>query len=249
MRLVIFVLALLLALPARAETTFVSILTYHRFNPQGSTGATTVSTKVFAAQMARIAERAIPVVVLRAVVLGEGLPARAVAITADDGHRSVYTEMFPILKRHGFHATLFLNPPGLGQGSYLRWEEIAEMLASGLIDCAPHTISHPNFPGERARRTPPDFARFLARELRDPREVLAARLGVAADLLAWPYGIHDAELEEAAEAAGYLAAFALGGRAAPAGAPRFAIPRYQVYEADIGARFDAVLNGVPRSAK
>ncbi len=249
MRLVIFVLALLLAPPAWAETASVSILTYHRFNPHGSPGATTVSTPVFAAQMARIAERGIPVVALRAVVAGEGLPARAVAITADDGHRSVYTEMFPILKRHGFHATLFLNPPGLGQGSYLRWEEIAEMVASGLVDCEPHTTSHPHFPTEQARRTKEDYAQFVARELTAPRQALAARLGGAKDLLAWPFGVHDAELEAAAAAAGYRAAFALGGRAAPAGAPRFAIPRYQVYEADLGAPFDAVLNGVPRGAK
>lgn len=232
--------------PARAE---VSILTYHRFNPHGSPGATTVSTPVFAAQMARIAERGIQVVELRTVVSGEGLPPRAVAITADDGHRSVYTEMFPILKRHGFHATLFLNPPGLGQGNYLRWEELAEMIASGLMDCEPHTTSHPHFPSEQARRTKEDYAQFVARELAGPRQVLAARLGGARDLLAWPFGVHNPELEAAAAAAGYRAAFALGGRAAAAGAPRFAIPRYQVYEADLGARFDAVLNGVPRGAK
>ena len=74
------------------------------------------------------------------------------------------------------------------------------------------------------------------------------RLGGPQDLLAWPFGIHDPTLEAAAQAAGYTAAFALGGRAAPADAPKFAIPRYQIYETDLDSRFDAVLFGIPRGA-
>ncbi len=245
MRLIPALLILLaFAVPARAED--VSVLAYHRFNPAGSTGATTVSTRVFAAQMDRIAESGFTVVPLRALLDGSVLPPHAVAITADDGHRSVYTEMFPILRRHGFAATLFLNPPGLDHGSYLRWAEIAEMQASGLIDPEPHTTSHLNFNTERARRTPEAFAALLRHELADPRAILASRLGTRADILAWPFGIHDDALEAAAREAGYIAAFALGGRAASAGAPAFAVPRYQVYETDVGVRFDRVLAGIPR---
>lgn len=246
MRLIAALLILLLAAPAEAQT--VSILTYHRFNPDHAPGATTVTTRTFAAQMNRIAALGIPVVPLRALFDGTVLPPRAIAITADDGHRSVFTEMFPILKAHRFPATLFLNPPGLGQGSYLRFPELLEMQASGLIDCEPHTISHPNFNTERARRGPDAFAAFLRHELEDSRTMLRNRLGGAQDLLAWPYGLHDPALEAAAQAAGYTAAFALGGRAAPMDAPKFAIPRYQVYETDLGSRFDAILAGTPRTA-
>ena len=239
-------LLILLAFAAPAWAQQVSVLAYHRFNPAGSTGATTVSTRVFAAQMDRIAELGLTVVPLQALLDGSALPPRAVAITADDGHQSVYTEMFPILRRHGFAATIFLNPPGLGHGSYLRWDEIAEMQASGLIDPEPHTTNHPNFNTERARHTPEAFAALLKHELDDPRAILAARLGSRADILAWPFGIHDEALEAAASQAGYIAAFALGGRAANVGDPAFAIPRYQVYESDVGARFDRVLAGIPR---
>ena len=246
MRLIAALLILLLVFPARAQT--VSILTYHRFNPDHAPGATTVTTRTFAAQMNRIAALDIPVVPLRALFDGTPLPPRAIAITADDGHRSVYTEMFPILKAHRFPATLFLNPPGLGQGTYLRFAELLEMQATGLIDCQPHTVSHPNFNTERARRSPEAFTAFLRHELEDSRASLRNRLGGSQALLAWPFGIHDPALEAAAQAAGYTAAFALGGRASRADAPKFAIPRYQVYETDLGSRFDAVLLGSPRGA-
>lgn len=222
------------------------VLAYHRFDPEGSTGATTVATATFAAQMAQIAASGWTVVPLRALVDGSALPDRAVAITADDGHRSVYAQMFPILRRHGFQATLFLNPPGLGHGSYLRWEELAEMLASGLVEAQPHTMSHPNFNTERARRSPEDFAAFVHRQLVDCREILRARLGGRQDILAWPYGVHGPDLEEAAQAAGYVAAFALGGTAVRPDSPRYAMPRYQVYEADGPGRFGAILRGVSR---
>jgi len=38
----------------------------------------------------------------------EDIPERAVVITFDDGYRSVYEHAFPLLKAHGFHATVFL---------------------------------------------------------------------------------------------------------------------------------------------
>jgi peptidoglycan/xylan/chitin deacetylase (PgdA/CDA1 family) len=223
----------------------VPVLAYHRFDPVRATGATTVATPTFAAQMAQIVAAGRTVARLRDVAAGAPLPARAVSITADDGHRSVYTEMFPLLKRHGFHATLFLNPPGIGHGSYLRWEELAEMQASGLVECQPHTLSHPDFRAERARRTPADFAAFVRHELAGARQWLREHLGGPQDILAWPYGIHAPDLEEAAREAGYTAAFALGGRAVTPASPRFALPRYQIYEADGPARFGAVLRGVP----
>ncbi len=246
MRLIAALLILLLATPASAQT--VSILTYHRVNPDTARGATTVTTRVFAAQMARIAELGIPVIPLRALFDGTRLPDHAVAITADDGHRSVFTQMFPILKAHRFPATLFLNPPGLGHGSYLRWDELSEMEASGLIDSQAHTMSHPIFRVERIRRPPEAFDAFLKRELEDPRWILVEHLGGKRDLMAWPYGLHDPALEAAAQAAGYTAAFALGGRVARFGGSPFAIARYQIYEADLGARLDSVLNGHPRAA-
>ena len=63
-------LLILLAFAAPAWAQQVSVLAYHRFNPAGSTGATTVSTRVFAAQMDRIAELGLTVVPLQALLDG-----------------------------------------------------------------------------------------------------------------------------------------------------------------------------------
>jgi hypothetical protein len=61
--------------------------------------------------------------------------------------------------------------------------------------------------------------------------VLARRLGVQADVLAWPFGIHDPELEAAAAAAGYRAALALEERPASVTDSPFALPRFLIVDA------------------
>jgi peptidoglycan/xylan/chitin deacetylase (PgdA/CDA1 family) len=238
---------------ARAEGQRpIPVLAYHRFDPQAARSATVVTTPVLKEQLAWLAAQHCRIVKLTEVVsalIGNGpvIDGPAVAITVDDGFRSVYTEMFPLLRRYHVPVTLFINPPAISGGpAYLTWAEIEEMRASGLAEVQPHTMTHPNFQAERAHRTPDDFRAFVARELGESRTRLRARLGVAADILAWPYGIHDAELEQAAAQAGYVAAFALGSRAAAPGDGAFALPRYQVYEADTGARFAAIVAGRPR---
>jgi peptidoglycan/xylan/chitin deacetylase (PgdA/CDA1 family) len=82
-------------------------------------------------------------------------PARAVALTFDDGYQSVFRTAFPVLRRRGFTATVFLTtgaigtsadparPPHPGRRSMLSWPEIQEMRAAGFSFGA-HTHTHPN---------------------------------------------------------------------------------------------------------
>jgi peptidoglycan/xylan/chitin deacetylase (PgdA/CDA1 family) len=237
--------------PARAQApSLLPVLTYHRFSPGASTSATIVSTPVFAHQMAWLAANHVRVAPLRetiAVAHGTKLAAPTVAITADDGWRSVYTEMFPILREHRFHATLFINPPSIGHGgAYLTWPMLAEMVQSGLVDVQAHTLSHPNFNTERARHDPAAYQAYLDHEIAGSRTAITANLGLPADLLAWPFGLHDPQLEAAAQKAGFAAAYALGSSAITAGSPDFALPRYQIYDTDRDVRFAWIVAGNPR---
>lgn len=233
-------------------TRGLPVLTYHRFDPTQSRSATVVTKAVFAAQMAWLVDQKFRVVALRdAVAKAQGtvIPGPAVAITADDGWRSVYTDMFPVLQRYRLQATLFINPPMIGHGgAYLTWAMITEMVHSGLVEVQPHTLTHPNFNTERARRDPEAYQSFVDEQIHGSRVQITERLGSPADLLAWPYGVHDAFLEKAAAAAGCRAAFALGSRAVSVGDPVYALPRYQIYESDGTSRFAYVASGYPRLA-
>ena len=73
----------------------------------------TVRTSVFAGQLETLRRQGytvIPLQVLVAYLRGTGPPppSRAVVLSVDDGHRSVYSDMLPVLRRCGVPVTLFV---------------------------------------------------------------------------------------------------------------------------------------------
>ncbi len=214
------------------------VLVYHRFDPQ-TAGPTTVRTSTFKAQMAWLAGhnyKIVPLAQVKALVRdGHSPDPGAVAITADDGHRSIYTEMFPVIREQRIPVTLFIYPSAISRARWaLTWDELREMQRSGLVDVQSHTYWHPNFRQEKARLSPGEYHAFVMFQLKHSRQVLERQLSTRVDLLAWPFGVVDPELEEAAAQAGYVAAFAYTGGPAWAGANRFAIPRIPVSDRDAG---------------
>jgi peptidoglycan/xylan/chitin deacetylase (PgdA/CDA1 family) len=222
----------------------VPILLYHRFHPTQPRGVSTVTTAAFEEQIQWLSDNHYRVVPLRPVVealRGDGPPIAqpSVAITVDDGDRSVYTEMFPVVQRYRVPVTLFVYPYAISHMTgALTWEELEIMVQSGLVDVQFHTMSHPHFRRERKRRTAADYAAFVDYELRHSRENIEKRLGLTVDMLAWPYGIYDTKLEAAAAQAGYVAAFAVKNRPLWGGSI-FSVPRVSVYDRHRGKRLRA----------
>jgi hypothetical protein len=111
----ILVSLLLWQSPTRGESrnplgTRVPILLYHRFGPVVA-DSMTVTTSTFESHLQYLKNHGYTVIPLRHLVdyyLGKGLslPSRSLVITADDGHKSVYTEMFPLLKKYHIPVTL-----------------------------------------------------------------------------------------------------------------------------------------------
>lgn len=229
--------------PSSVDT---SILLYHRFGPVVH-DEMTVRTTTFRTQVEYLKEHGYQIVPLRMVVshlLGRGPapPAHAVVITVDDGHGSVFTEMLPIVREFKMPVTLFIYPSAISNASYaMKWDQLATLRGTGLFDIQSHTYWHPNFKTERKRLSPDAFQSFLTMQFSKPRTVLKSRLGVDADMLAWPFGIYDDELIARAHEAGYVAAFTLDRRPVTPGERLLALPRYLVVDKDSGARFAAML--------
>ena len=85
---------------------------------------------------------------------GQPLPERAVLLSFDDGYRSFYTRVLPILKAYGWPA--LLAPVGVwmdtpadkpvdfggspeARDRFLTWDQIREISRSGLVEIAAHT--------------------------------------------------------------------------------------------------------------
>lgn len=99
-----------------------------------------------------------PVSVDQIIAAREGkqpLPSRAILLTFDDGYRSFYTHVYPLLKAYNYPAVQALITGWVGHSAqekiaisdkisvpgdyFLNWEQVSEMQKSGLVEFASHT--------------------------------------------------------------------------------------------------------------
>jgi peptidoglycan/xylan/chitin deacetylase (PgdA/CDA1 family) len=234
-------------LPRNASAVVaVPILVYHRFGPVVA-DSMTVTDDTFAWQLRYLKEQGYTAIPLRELVdyfRGEGPPPppRSVVITADDGHRSVYSDMLPLIRQYGIHVTLFIYPSAISNATYaMSWSQLAELIHTGSFDVQSHTYWHPNFHQDRKRLTASEYDAFVHSQLAKSKDLLQSRLGIKVDLLAWPFGIYDGDLMTRARAEGYIAALSIERRPATSDDALMALPRYLMTDNDRGAAFSRLL--------
>jgi peptidoglycan/xylan/chitin deacetylase (PgdA/CDA1 family) len=229
-----------------SSETAIPILLYHRLG-QVVSDSMTVKTSVFASHLEYLQTHGYTVIPLRrliAYIAGEAPPppVRSVVITADDGHKSVFTDMFPLVSRYHIPITLFIYPSAISNAKYaMTWQQLREMQDSGLVDIESHTYWHPNFKKEKKRLSEDAYENFVHMQLSKSKEVLEQRLGIHVDMLAWPYGIYDDELINSARQLGYIAGFTLKRRHAERSDNLMALPRYLMINQVQGGVFEKLL--------
>lgn len=103
------------------------IFVYHRFGPKG------LDADLFDLQLRELAARfeVVPLSRLtRALSRGEPLPPYTAVITVDDGYADFYQHAYPVLKRHGLPATMYVVSDFVDQKIWLWPDKIAFILAN-----------------------------------------------------------------------------------------------------------------------
>ncbi|HET7356789.1 MAG TPA: polysaccharide deacetylase family protein [Nocardioidaceae bacterium] len=214
----------------------MTILCYHEVGP-GWASPLATDPGSFAEQCAWLAARKNVLPLDRAVGRLDRsgrLPAGETALTFDDGFRGLYDHAFPVLRRTGLPATVFLvartltgderppdwvdTPPEGRSLETLTVDQVHEMQEAG-IRFGSHSYAH-------ADLTALGFEECV-RDLRDSRLLLETLLGGPVPLLAYPRGRHNPVVRRAAEAAGYRHAFTLPERREATGP--YAVPRVGLY--------------------
>jgi peptidoglycan/xylan/chitin deacetylase (PgdA/CDA1 family) len=213
--------------------TRITILAYHGVGPR-SPGTDPfqllVRTESFAQQMEYLARRT--TVVSLEAVMKRDVPrsGRIVALTFDDGYKSVYENALPILERHGFPATVFLPTAVIGRAN--DWDpgdnsHLSIMDDSQLRDAQRHGIaieSHGHAHLDMSTAAAVD----VEGDLRQSVESIAALRGEPPRFLAYPFGRHSEVARRAAQKSGFEAAFGID---APSSG-RYALGRVQVTSLD-----------------
>jgi len=233
------------------QTVQVPILLYHRFGPVAS-DSMTVTTNAFEAHLKHLIANGYKVIPVRELVdyyLGRRPPPQlhSVAIAVDDGHKSVYTDMLPLVKKYQIPVTLFIYPSAISNASYaMTWSQLKELRETGLFDSQSHTYWHPNFKIDKRRLKPAEYESFVEMQLKKSKEKLEKELDVRVSMLAWPFGIYDDDLIQKAVKAGYVATFTMERHPATHFDDLMALPRYLMTNGDSGKTLTTILRDLPR---
>lgn len=214
----------------------VPILTYHRFGKK-SKSRLCIPAQVFDQQMAYLKKNGYRVIPLSDLIpfmqLQASLPKRAVVIAIDDGYKSAYEIAFPLLKKYGFTATLFIYTDFIGiPGSSVTWEQLKEMKSSGF-EVGSHTLSHSNLIKKRKDESEKAYLERVEKELVLSKQIIDKKLNQDTIAIAFPYGAYNQEILDLCKKAGYR----LGVSVRRGGNPFFSNPlslnRSQLFSRDL----------------
>jgi len=233
---------------AAAHTTNIPILCYHNLNPT-TPGSMNMTPQHFEEQIKWLKDNGYTIIPLKTAVeylqgKNSSLPEKSVVVTADDGWKSVYTYMLPVVRKYNIPVTLFIYPQTISEGKHaLTWAELKELQQTGLFDIQGHTYDHPNFKHAKKSISAANYEKYVKMQLVNSKNILEEKLGGKITLLAWPFGIYDEYLENQAANAGYIMAFSIDARDANKSYRPMAQPRFMIITAQSMKTFISIVRG------
>ncbi len=226
----------------------IPVLCYHRCGEEVK-DSMTIKTKAFAQQLEWLKVNGYTVISLdmAAQYLSgkiKSIPAKSIVITADDGHKSVYSDMAPLIKKYKVPVTLFIYPSAISNAKYaMTWDQLRELEATKLFHVESHTYWHPNFKREKKSLSKEEYEKSVHAQLYKSKATLEKKMGHSIKYLAWPFGIYDEDLLIKAKEAGYEMAFSIDHHHAKSSEPLMAKSRYMIIDAYTLNRFESISSG------
>jgi len=138
----------------------------------------------------------------------EKLPEKPICLIFDDGYYDFYTFIFPLLKKYNIKALLAVVPKYIldtcntqeekrlnyehnelfnhyKNGTFCSYEELKEMINSGLIQVVSHSYSHQNLLENTID---------LETELLQSKIILENKLNISVESFVYPFGKYDQEI-------------------------------------------------------
>lgn len=156
------------------------------------------------------------------------LPEKPVLLSFDDGRESMYTRIYPILKKYNYPAVFAIilsymdtTIPPADIEKMVTWEQLREMQASGLVEVASHTYNMHNFVvanhyGDRYQNvatiwwqddnkyeTENNFNARITGDMLTGKSLFDKNMGYSSNILVWPFGVYTQYSVDSAKKSGY----------------------------------------------
>lgn len=237
----LFFILLLMWSPIFAANKF-TVLSYHDIhdNDGRRVDIMSISTETLIGHFSWLREHGYHVVSLDQILAAQAgekpLPDQAILLTFDDGYRSIYTRVYPLLKLFNYPAIVApvgiwmevdaentVNYGGieLPRSLLLTWDQIKEMVDSGLVEVASHShdlhkgvIANPQgndrpaattlrYDAKRGRyETDKDYLNRIRADLSKSIDLIKRHTGRKPRSIIWPYGKYNNQVIEIAKSLG-----------------------------------------------
>lgn len=221
----------------------IPILMYHKIRDLSKDNPkflTWVSPTQFKNQMEWLYQNKYTTISFDTLIEDMEIPSKSIIITFDDGFKDNYTNAFPILKKYGFTATIFLTTDYIGRTNewdkkfnelifpMLSVKEIKEMNEYG-ISFGAHTCSHPDL-----RKLTKQEAE---KEIRKSKTKIEELIGKPVTTFCYPFGLFNDETKQIVKEVGFKCACSV--RIGPLRVKDdvYAIRRIPIYPQDNGWKF------------
>lgn len=166
---------------------------------------------------------------------GIKLPEKPILISFDDGHESMYTKIYPLLKKYNYHAVfgiILSNMDGIPENSIKKmvtWEQLQEMKASGLVEVGVHSYDLHEYiiansyrditqkaingiyePNQKRYETEAEYKERIRTDLINGKELFYQHMGYEPQIFVWPFGEYNEFLIDETKQAGYKYQLLLG---------------------------------------
>jgi peptidoglycan/xylan/chitin deacetylase (PgdA/CDA1 family) len=214
----------------------IPILCYHRFETDELSSMNT-PPQIFDQQMNYLKKNGYRVIsaedMLNFLTYQRQIPKKAVLITIDDGYKSAYQTAWPILKKYGFTATLFVYTSYVGISSKaITWDELRTLKASGCT-VGSHSVYHSDLTSRKDQETDETFQRRLEEEIVQSKKIIDRELAQDTFFFAFPYGKYNPLVLKMTASAGYKMAVTVDRGTNPFFTNPLALKRDMVLKRDI----------------
>ena len=154
----------------------------------------------------------------------KALPPNPVLITFDDGYEDNYKNAYPILKKYGYKATIFVITSFVSKyPNYLTWEQCKELKENGFF-IESHTVDHRSLTELTNEQ--------IKDEVIQSKEALDKELNQDTHYFAYPTGTYNLYIAQILKGAGYRAAFTVQYGIAENSSNIFALERVPIFHTE-----------------